>query len=470
MTDSKGCMVSGSATLLNAVAPIVTVSTTTVGCYGANNGTISLTISGGKAPYKVFLDGVAKGSQLVFNNLAAKTYAIKVVDVNNCETIKNATITQPGAPLKGFAAVSQLIGCGTGTNKDKAEVRITNVSGGTAPYQYKFSGNYSNLNSGWLSAGTHTVYVKDANGCELGMTVTVTAKIPEPMGTTYTITGYDCNGNATVRFMGLPTSYNYTYEIGGKTATGTTATITGLAPGNYTVTIKYKNANPPAASILIQDDFGIGEDTCSANVAPAIQCGPGMVPTPGRYVIGSNSSLFVQSHLTYWSNANDHTNPANNKSRMLMIDIGNVGNGDVLYQKTVNIDPNRKIKYKMFVMNLEKVGMSGALPDIKIRLINPVTNTQIGSEQDYGTIARSSNPNDWHEFSGELNPGNINQVRIEIRTKSWAGVGCDMALDDIFVYQEPNSCEQEITKQVVVPSGKEFKASVVSITHATCKG
>ncbi|ATA69940.1 T9SS type B sorting domain-containing protein [Capnocytophaga sputigena] len=470
VTDSKGCMVSGSATLLNAVAPIVTVSTTTVGCYGANNGTISLTISGGKAPYKVFLDGVAKGSQLVFNNLAAKTYAIKVVDANNCETIKNATITQPGAPLKGFAAVSQLIGCGTGTNKDKAEVRITNVSGGTAPYQYKFSGNYSNLNSGWLSAGTHTVYVKDANGCELGMTVTVTAKIPEPMGTTYTITGYDCNGNATVRFMGLPTSYNYTYEIGGKTATGTTATITGLAPGNYTVTIKYKNANPPAASILIQDDFGIGEDTCSANVAPAIQCGPGMVPTPGRYVIGSNSSLFVQSHLTYWSNANDHTNPANNKSRMLMIDIGNVGNGDVLYQKTVNIDPNRKIKYKMFVMNLEKVGMSGALPDIKIRLINPVTNTQIGSEQDYGTIARSSNPNDWHEFSGELNPGNINQVRIEIRTKSWAGVGCDMALDDIFVYQEPNSCEQEITKQVVVPSGKEFKASVVSITHATCKG
>jgi len=470
VTDSKGCMVSGSATLLNAVAPTVTVSTTTVGCYGANNGTISLTISGGKAPYKVFLDGVAKGSQLVFNNLSAKSYTIKVVDANNCETIKNATITQPGAPLKGFAAVSQLIGCGTGTNKDKAEVRITNVSGGTAPYQYKFSGNYSNLNSGWLSAGTHTVYVKDANGCELGMTVTVTAKIPEPTGTTYTITGYDCDGNATVRFMGLPTSYNYTYEIGGKTATGTTATITGLAPGNYTVTIKYKNANPPAASILIQDDFGIGEDTCSANVAPAIQCGPGMVPTPGRYVIGSNSSLFVQSHLTYWSNANDHTNPANNKSRMLMIDIGNVGNGDVLYQKTVNIDPNRKIKYKMFVMNLEKVGMSGALPDIKIRLINPVTNTQIGSEQDYGTIARSSNPNDWHEFSGELNPGNINQVRIEIRTKSWAGVGCDMALDDIFVYQEPNACEQEITKQVVVPSGKEFKASVVSITNATCKG
>lgn len=470
VTDSKGCIIIGTATLVAAVAPTVTVTTTAVGCYGTNNGTLSVTISGGKAPYKVFLDGVDKGSQLVFTNLAAKSYIVKVVDANNCDVTKNATIAQPTAPLKAFAAVSQLIGCGTGANADKAEVRITNVSGGTPAYQYKFSGNYSNHNAGWLPAGVHTVYVKDAKGCELGLTVTVTAKIPEPTGTTYTITGYDCNGNATIRFTGTPTTYDYTYEIGGKTATGTTATITGLAPGSYTVTIKYKDTNSPAASILIQDDFGIGEDTCSANVASAIQCGPNLPPTPGRYVIGSNSSFFVQSHLSNWSNANDHTNPTNNKSRMLMIDIGNVGNGDVLYHKTVNIDPNRKIKYKMFVMNLEKVGMSGALPDIKIRLVNPITNTQIGSEQDYGTIARSSNPNDWHEFSGELNPGNITQVRIEIRTKSWAGIGCDMAVDDIYVYQVPKSCEQEITKQVVVPSGKEFKASVVSQTNVTCKG
>ena len=472
ITDNKGCIVTGSATLTSAVAPTVTVSTTTVGCYGANNGTISLTISGGKAPYKVFLDGIAKGSQLVFNNLAAKTYAIKVVDANNCETTKNTTITQPSNPLQAFAGVSQLIGCGgTGANKDKAEVRITNPSGGTPPYQYKFDGNYGSSKVAWLSAGTHTVYIKDANGCELGMTVTVTARISEPTGTTYTITSYDCDGKATVRFTGIPTTYDYTYEIGGKTATGTTATITGLAPGNYTVTIKYKDTNVPISSVLIQDDFGIGEDTCSANVAPAIQCGPGMVPTPGRYVIGSNSSVFIQSHLIYWTNANDHTDPTNNKSRMLLIDIGNVGNGDVLYSKTVNIEPNRKIKYKMFVMNLVKVGSGHwAKPDIKIRLVNPITNAQIGAEQDYGTIPESSHPNDWHEFSGELNPGNINQIRIEIRTKSWAGGGCDMALDDIFVYQEPKSCEQEITKQVVVPSGKEFKASVVSITHATCKG
>ena len=474
VTDSKGCMVSGSATLLNAVAPTVTVSTTTVGCYGANNGTISLTISGGKAPYKVFLDGVAKGSQLVFNNLAAKTYAIKVVDANNCETTKNAIISQPANPLQAFAGVSQLIGCGgTGANKDKAEVRITNPSGGTPPYQYKFDGNYGSSKVAWLPAGVHTVYVKDANGCELGMTVTVTAKIPEPTGTTYTITGYDCDGNAMVRFTGIPTTYDYTYEIGGKTATGTTATITGLAPSNYTVTIKYKDANPPASSILIKEDFGSGPDTCSSNVSSAFTCSPNGSNGigPGKYVILNKNSAYLPmgGYPSIWIKPNDHTSAgADSSGRYFFVDVGNVGTGDILYHKQVNdIMPNVPIKYELYLLNLFRPGHGAKLPDVEIRLVS--NGNTIASKQS-GPLADNLNPDNWIRFAGELNPGNNTSIDIQIRTNSWANWGSDLCMDDIYVYQEANSCEQEITKQVVVPSGKEFKASVVSITHATCKG
>ena len=474
VTDSKGCMVSGSATLLNAVAPTVTVSTTTVGCYGANNGTISLTISGGKAPYKVFLDGVAKGSQLVFNNLAAKTYAIKVVDANNCETTKNATISQPANPLQAFAGVSQLIGCGgTGANKDKAEVRITNPSGGTPPYQYKFDGNYGSSKVAWLPAGVHTVYVKDANGCELGMTVTVTAKIPEPTGTTYTITGYDCDGNAMVRFTGIPTTYDYTYEIGGKTATGTTATITGLAPGNYTVTIKYKDANPPASSILIKEDFGSGPDTCSSNVSSAFTCSPNGSNGigPGKYVILNKNSAYLPmgGYPSIWIKPNDHTSAgADSSGRYFFVDVGNVGTGDILYHKQVNdIMPNVPIKYELYLLNLFRPGHGAKLPDVEIRLVS--NGNTIASKQS-GPLSDNLNPDNWIRFAGELNPGNNTSIDIQIRTNSWANWGSDLCMDDIYVYQEAKSCEQEITKQVVVPSGKEFKASVVSITNATCKG
>jgi len=474
VTDSKGCMVSGSATLLNAVAPTVTVSTTTIGCYGANNGSLSLTITGGKAPYKVFLDGVAKGSQLVFNNLAAKTYAIKVVDANNCETTKNATISQPANPLQAFAGVSQLIGCGgTGANKDKAEVRITNPSGGTPPYQYKFDGNYGSSKVAWLPAGVHTVYVKDANGCELGMTVTVTARISEPTGTTYTITSYDCDGKATVRFTGIPTTYDYTYEIGGKTATGTTATITGLAPGNYTVTIKYKDANPPASSILIKEDFGSGPDTCSSNVSSAFTCSPNGSNGigPGKYVILNKNSAYLPmgGYPSIWIKPNDHTSAgADSSGRYFFVDVGNVGTGDILYHKQVNdIMPNVPIKYELYLLNLFRPGHGAKLPDVEIRLVS--NGNTIASKQS-GPLADNLNPDNWIRFAGELNPGNNTSIDIQIRTNSWANWGSDLCMDDIYVYQEAKSCEQEITKQVVVPSGKEFKASVVSITHATCKG
>ncbi|ATA70070.1 T9SS type B sorting domain-containing protein [Capnocytophaga sputigena] len=474
VTDSKGCMVSGSATLLNAVAPTVTVSTTTIGCYGANNGSLSLTITGGKAPYKVFLDGVAKGSQLVFNNLSAKSYTIKVVDANNCETTKNATISQPANPLQAFAGVSQLIGCGgTGANKDKAEVRITNPSGGTPPYQYKFDGNYGSSKVAWLPAGVHTVYVKDANGCELGMTVTVTARISEPTGTTYTITSYDCDGNATVRFTGIPTTYDYTYEIGGKTATGTTATITGLAPGNYTVTIKYKDANPPASSILIKEDFASGPDTCSSNVSSAFTCSPNGSNGigPGKYVILNKNSAYLPmgGYPSIWIKPNDHTSAgADSSGRYFFVDVGNVGTGDILYHKQVNdIMPNVPIKYELYLLNLFRPGHGAKLPDVEIRLVS--NGNTIASKQS-GPLADNLNPDNWIRFAGELNPSNNTSIDIQIRTNSWANWGSDLCMDDIYVYQEAKSCEQSITKQVVVPSGKEFKASVVSITHATCKG
>jgi len=473
VTDSKGCMVSGSATLLNAVAPTVTVSTTTIGCYGANNGSLSLTITGGKAPYKVFLDGVAKGSQLVFNNLAAKTYAIKVVDANNCETTKNATISQPANPLQGFAGVSQLIGCGTGANKDKAEVRITNPSGGTPPYQYKFDGNYGSSKVAWLSAGTHTVYIKDANGCELGMTVTVTARISEPTGTTYTITSYDCDGNATVRFTGIPTTYDYTYEIGGKTATGTTATITGLAPGSYTVTIKYKDTNLPASSILIEESFGSGATTCLASIVPSNwTCKLTGCLEEGTYAIANQAGAYPCPGWC-WRMPKDHTsNGTDAQGRFFVMNNGVVAPGGTrfYYKEVQDVVPNQPVKFKVYLYSLEKAECHSNIirPNIQVSLVDASNNVLARTTS--GILRDNQHDLDWQEFSGELNPGAATSFRIEFRNLTVGAGGNDFAIDDIIVYQEAKSCEQEITKQVVVPSGKEFKASVVSITHATCKG
>ena len=59
------------------------------------------------------------------------------------------------AQVKGYAGVTKLIGCGSGPNANKAEVSITNVTGGTPPYQYQFNGAWQTSKVGWLPAGTH---------------------------------------------------------------------------------------------------------------------------------------------------------------------------------------------------------------------------------------------------------------------------------------------------------------------------
>ena len=245
VTDSKGCTVSGTATLTTATNPTITYTATAVVCYGANDGTISLTISGGTAPYKVKLDNGAvqnvTGNQHRFVGVTSGSRVVYVTDARECKAQVTINITSPAAPLKGFAVVSQLIGCGDGNvaTKNKAQIRFTNVTGGYGDYSYRYDGNFTTNSEGWLPAGTHTVTVKDKGGCQLDIPVEVPERITPPTGISYTITTYDCEGKGTIRISGLPNTYNYTYIIDGKTATGTTATITGLAPGSYTMTIKY---------------------------------------------------------------------------------------------------------------------------------------------------------------------------------------------------------------------------------------
>lgn len=246
ITDSKGCKVSASGTLATAAAPTATYTITKVNCYGANDGTLSVNITGGKAPYRIKLDSGAiqavTGNQKVFTGLTPGAHILLVYGANNCSNQYSINVPGPATPLTGSAVVSELIGCSDGVNKDKAKITFVNVTGGHGGYQYKYDGNYTTNSVGFLPAGTHTVTVKDSSGCELPIKVIVPARIAPPTGTSYTIASYKCDGKATIVFTGVPTTYNYKYIINGQTFTGRTATVTNLAPGSYTVTIEYTDA------------------------------------------------------------------------------------------------------------------------------------------------------------------------------------------------------------------------------------
>ena len=508
VTDSKGCKVSGTATLTAAVRPTAAVvSTTAVVCYGANDGTISLTISGGTAPYKISIDGGTQqnvtGNQHRFTGVTGGNHTVRITDARECYNDITVTVAAPTAPLRGFAVVSELIGCGDNdgdpAHKNKGRVRFTNVSGGygtSSDYRYKFDSNFDVYSEGWLPAGTHTVTVRDKAGCELDISVTVPKRIDPPTGTTYTITSYDCDGKGTIRISGLPSTYSYTYTIGGKTATGTTATITGLTPGSYTMTISYTQAPALDTNVLFVENFGSGQDEClpAGMTSYVCEAGKPTVPIQGGYgIINGSSGLLNRGVIPcststgvnmadVWVPVQDHTsNGIDPQGRFFMVDAKTVTpDGDLFYKrKVIDIKPFSDIKWEFYILNLFRednkylTGYGNAIePNIRVRLV--ANDGTVIATADTGEIPNSvcgAGLNNWKLMQGTLNAGNNTEFTIEFRSNGAAphGWGNDFTLDDIKVYQVPKSCPQEIVKTVVIPSGQEFKASVLSQTNVDCK-
>ena len=479
--DSNNCRVESSATLRAPAAVTANVTSTDVLCKGTNNGSISVVVTGGKAPFTFYLNGnnLGGGTSKEFRNLRPGSYTIKVVDANNCTYETTRNISDAPSELKGFVGVAELIGCGkTGPTAGKAKIKFTNVSGGQPPYSYKYDGNYTSSSEGWLPAGRHTVYIKDARGCELPLQVTVDPVIPEPAGFTYTATDFDCNGKATVQFRtSSPTSYDYEYEVNGKKAKGRIANIAGLAPGTYTVTVRYRDLNQSPSNAIIKEDFGVGGDVCIPNISPFLSCARFITfpAGPGHYVVGNKDSRFISigdvdraGVSGIWTHPNPRS--GNPKDRFLIVDIGNVRNQDVLYWKEVNdVDPHRKVQYEMYLYNLFKPHKGAQEPDVQIRLVNKANN-QVLDFKNSGKLAHHNDPNNWVKFEGELDPKGATSIRVEIRTNSWADWGCDFLVDDIFVYQRPDVCWQEMTKVITIPGDREFKAEMTAKTDVTCYG
>jgi SprB repeat len=145
---------------------------TDVGCSGGGNGSVSLNVTGGKAPLQYSKDNVSFGTNPTFGALAAGTYTFYVKDASGCQTQKNITVNQ-NAVLTLSGNITQAVNCAGGTN---GQVTL-NASGGAGFYQYaRDGGAYSSSNTiSGLSTGSQVFKVRDAAGCEKSISLTLTA-------------------------------------------------------------------------------------------------------------------------------------------------------------------------------------------------------------------------------------------------------------------------------------------------------
>ena len=125
------------------------------------------------------------------------------------------------------------------------------VPNGTGVYTYQWdaaANNQTTATASNLCAGTYNVTVTDAAGCFASTQVTVT----EPdaltiMASATNVSGAGTNdGTATATPAGGTANYSYNWSNGGNTAT-----ITGLAPGDYDVTVTDMNGCTIAAGVTI---------------------------------------------------------------------------------------------------------------------------------------------------------------------------------------------------------------------------
>ncbi len=231
VTDGNGCSSVVNATVTNIGAPTVNVNAVAdVSCFGGNNGSASVAVSGGTPPLS-YSWSPAGGTTTTATGLTAGNYTLTIIDGNNCPTAVPVVIDEPQQLLANTAFVSPVC---FGDNNGSASV---SVSGGTASYNYVWSpGGFSTASVNNLAAGNYDITVTDANNCSL----TSTIAISQPADLTATISSHtdvSCfgnnNGSAAVSVGGGTVPYNYSWSPSG----GNTATATTLFAGNYTVTI-----------------------------------------------------------------------------------------------------------------------------------------------------------------------------------------------------------------------------------------
>ena len=270
VTDANGCTFNATLTVTSPEQLQMTAGTITMPlCNQGDDGSAVVNVTGGTLPYVLTLDGTevatmdAEGDQLV-SNLAAGTYTVVATDANGCSIEVTFTVDEP--ELLTLTQVStENVSC-NGLSDATATVTF---AGGTAPFTLYVDGDQQettaqavqNVTFTGLAAGTHTVGIRDANGCVTTLPVTITE--PEVLAMTAgnivdVLCFGDANGSAVVTPTGGTAPYTISVDNFATTQTvagGATGTFADLTAGDYTAAVR--DANGCETTV----DFTIGTPT-----------------------------------------------------------------------------------------------------------------------------------------------------------------------------------------------------------------
>jgi hypothetical protein len=183
-----------------------TPSITPINCFGANDGNITLALTGGTFPFSFTWtkDGVTLPGTNSISNLTSGTYCVTVSDANGCTALDCFILDDPAVFEVVLDSVNHVICYG----ENQGNIGIS-LNGGSSPFTYTwkkdnapatFSTDQDQLN---LFAGEYCVSVLDANNCLATLCVTVNE--PPPLTILGQVERVSCNGFCDGKVRAVPT-------------------------------------------------------------------------------------------------------------------------------------------------------------------------------------------------------------------------------------------------------------------------
>lgn len=291
-------------------------------CTTGNDGSIALFMQGGTQPYTYAWNGRPDRDSTI-RNLASGTYAVTVTDRNGCTSSFAFDINRTRVPVE--IDTLRTITCQGGADGGLQAVVPAGVT-----VTYAWNNNRTTAANTNLAAGTYTITVQDAQGCQ-GI-ATVDLLDPGPIRYTFNITHPQCygltNGVVGVTPAGGTAPYTYQWSVAGA---GNFSTLPAIGAGTYTVTITDANNCPSTvADTSLVDPAAIA--LSFDQVQPALCFNPVTPAQRGRARV--TASAGVGTYNYQWDDGvtnNLNTLLSGGWHRVSVVDANNCTNTDSIF-------------------------------------------------------------------------------------------------------------------------------------------
>lgn len=232
VTDAQSCSFTDSVIITSPLPLTHSFSgIATIDCFGNPVGAATVDPSGGTPPYTYSWNSIPVQTTQTASTLYGGVFKVTVTDSLGCSFIDSVFITTPTG-LGVFSPIIANVHC----FGDSTGTATITPFGGTPGYNYLWNpdGQTDSMVSG-LPAGIDTIRITDNNGCIIKTYIQIT----EPTLLTSTSSQLnilcfgDSSGSAGVVVAGGSTPYTYSWTP----SVGTTAVVTGLPAGSYSLQI-----------------------------------------------------------------------------------------------------------------------------------------------------------------------------------------------------------------------------------------